>query len=520
MNDDGSKTYTIELHKDLVYNDGSKVTAKDYLFSMLLYTSPVFATTGGGNTSYNSDYVGYEAYNNGETDVFEGLQLVDEYTFKVTVAAESLPYHYDITLAALDPLPMSVIAPSPEIVDNGDGKGVTMKGLTEEELAKTINDEKTGYRYQPKVTSGPYQFESYDVTSNQAVLTVNPNFKGTYDGVKPQIEKIVLKLIEDATMMDELSAGTVDLLASINGKNIDVGLDLCDEGKAAYSTYDRAGYGQIQFSCDFGPTQYPEVRQAMAYCLDRNEFAKQFSGGYASVVHGAYGLSSPEYKALKDEVEESLNHYDFNVETAKALLDENGWNLNKDGKAFVDGTDDVRYKEIDGELVGLEIEWCSSTGNPVSTLISTMLVPEAAKAGIKVNQTNVEFGTLLQHLYRETGDEPIYHMFNLATGFVPVSSLWYEYSDQDEYINAGWNTNYIRDKELVAIAEEMKKVPAEDTKEWNAKWLEFQKRWNYLLPNIPLYSDEYHDFYNAKLENYEPDALWTWERAIVYAKVK
>lgn len=520
VNDDGSKTYTVTLQKGLVYNDGTPLTAKDFVFSLLLFTSPKFGELGGGNVMYESSYVGYDAYANGDTDTFEGVQLVDDQTYKITVAADALPYHYDIVMASLSPIPMSVVAPSADIVDNGEGKGVTINGLSVEELQKTINDEKTGYRYQPKVTAGPYQFESYDVTKNEAVIVANPNFAGTYDNAKPKIEKIVMKLIEDATMMDELSAGTVDLLASINGANIDVGLDLCDEGKAAYSTYDRAGYGQIQFCCDFGPTQFVEVRQAIAYCLDRVEFAKQFSGGYASVVDGAYGLSSPEYKALKDKIEKELNHYEYNVDTAKELLIENGWTLNSKGEEFVEGKDDVRYKEVNGELMGLEIEWCASTGNPVSALISTMLVPEAAKAGIKINQTNVEFGTLLQALYRADGNDPQYHMFNLATGFVPVSSLWYEYSDQDAYIEDGWNTNYIRDKELVGYAEEMKKVPAEDTDEWNNKWFEFQKRWNYLLPNIPLYSDEYHNFYNPKLQNYKPDALWTWEYEIVYANVK
>ncbi len=74
--------------------------------------------------------------------------------------------------------------------------------------------------------------------------------------------------------MDELAAGTVDLIGGVSsGDSINAGLDVCDEGKAEYASYNRAGYGKIAFSCDVGPTQFAAVRQAIAYCLDRDEFA-------------------------------------------------------------------------------------------------------------------------------------------------------------------------------------------------------------------------------------------------------
>ena len=62
----------------------------------------------------------------------------------------------------------------------------------------------------------------------------------------------------------------------------------------------RAGYGKITFACDFGPTQFPAVRQAIAYLLDRNEFASQYSGGYARVVNGYFGLSQWEYRENRE----------------------------------------------------------------------------------------------------------------------------------------------------------------------------------------------------------------------------
>ena len=66
----------------------------------------------------------------------------------------------------------------------------------------------------------------------------------------------------------------------------------------------------------------------------------------------------------------------------------------------------------------------------------------------------------------------------------------------------------------------MKKIPSDDKEAWLDKWVEYQKRWNELLPNIPLYSDQYHDFYSNKIKGYEPDGLWAWESAILYSWIE
>src|SRR5699024_8318905 len=137
------------------------------------------------------------------------------------------------------------------------------------------------------------------------------------------------------TMVNELEAGTVDLLFQSSGADtINAGLDLVEEGIAADTTYYRNGYGKIQFDCSVFPTDSAAVRQAIAYCLDRNEFARQYSGGYAAVVNAAYGLAQVEYTENADWLAENLNSYEVNVDTAKELLEADGWNLNADGTPY------------------------------------------------------------------------------------------------------------------------------------------------------------------------------------------
>ncbi len=516
----GDKTYTFTLNDNLVWNNGEAITATDYVFKAMLYASPEFGQLDGGDNTIGYEIVGYDAFNAGETKTFAGIHLIDDLTFSMTIKGSELPYYFEETLVAVRPIPMSVIAPGATITD--DGNGATLSdAFNVETLTKTVLDPATGYRYNPQVTCGSYNLVSFDAGSLIAVLEKNDKFLGTAVAhAKPSIERLILKSVTAATEMDELKAGTVDLLPGISGgESINTGLDIVDEGIAAYASYDRAGYGKLAFACEFGPTQFTEVRQAIAYCLDRVEFANQYTGGYGTLPHGYYGMSQWEYQENRDTLEEVLNPYTFDLAQAEEVLVAGGWTLNEKGEAFTAGTDAVRYKDVDGELMPLIVKWASSQDNPVSDLLAASLPQNAAQVGMKVEQTVVDFGTLLDALYRETEDLANYHMFNLATGFATTSPLWYYVSTDPAYFGT-YNTDRISDEQLESIALEMKAVEPGDKASWSALWLEFQKRYNELVINLPLYSDEYHEFYTPELTNYTPDALWSWEYAIIGAEME
>ena len=515
-NEDGTKTYTVTINDGLVWSDGTPITAKDYVFQLLLESSDEMNQVDGYPSQAGYPLVGYDEFFAGETETFAGVHLVDDMTYSVTVKAEELPYHYDITYASAAPRPMHVIAPDCDVKDTEDGATIT-GDFTAELLQKTINDPDTGYRYNPKVTCGPYLFDSYDIASRQGTIVVNPKYAGDYRGVKPVIEKIVIKTVKSDTMMNELASGSVDLLFQSSGADtIEAGLDLVDEGKAQKTTYFRNGYGKIQFDCSQFPTDSQNVRQAIAYCLDRNEFARQYSGGYAAVVHGYYGLAQWEYQESKDWIDQNLNTYEKNIEEAKKLLDADGWNKNADGSAY-SGTG-TRYKEVDGELKPLTIEWANTDGNPVSELLATMLPEAMAEAGMELKATTMDFPTLLAAI-DHTGDK-IYNMYNLATGFALASSPWYYYSTDPVWMQGGYNSNWIADEELEAAAEALKPIAYDDDEAWLPAWQNFMKVWNEKLPDVPLYSDEYYDFYSAKLKGWESTAVWEWSRAVLDAWVE
>ncbi len=516
-NEDGTKTYTTTLNDGLVWSDGSPITAKDYVFELLLESSPEMMGVDGYPCNGYTYLVGWDEFSGGETKNFAGVHLIDDMTFSVTVKAEELPYHYDISYAGSMPRPMAVIAPDCDVEDAEEGATITGDFSTEL-LMKTINDPDTGYRYNPQVVCGPYLLKEYDTASGQGTFEVNPLYAGDYRGHKPMIKTLILKTVKDETQMNELEAGTVDLLFDISGgTSIENGLDLVDAGLVNKSTHFRNGYGKICFDCSQFPTDSVNVRQAIALCLDRNEFARQYSGGYATIVHAAYGMAQWEYQESRDWIDETLDTYEKDLERAKQLLIDDGWTLNKDGADYQDG-DGLRYKEVDGELKPLNIEWCNTEGNPVSELLATML-PEAMKeVGMELLSTTTDFPTLSTAMSHD--GEKIYNMYTLGTGFATAHSPWYYYSSDETWMTAGYNSNWIKDSELESTSAALKNIPYEEQETWLEAWRTFIKAWNEKLPDIPLYSDEYHDFFNVKLHDWDTSSIWDWSSAVIDAWVE
>lgn len=515
-NEDGSKTYTMKIKDGLVWSDNSPITAKDYVFALLLENSPEMMGVDNYPANGATYLVGWDEFQSGTTKAFKGVRLIDDKTFSITIKAEELPYHYDLAYATAGPRPMAVLAPGCDVEDTEEGATIT-GDFTTELLLKTINDPDTGYRYNPQVVCGPYLFKSYDDASRQGVFEVNPLYAGDYRGVKPLIKTLILKTVKNETQMNELEAGDVDLLYGISGGDIiETGLDLVDTGIASKSTYFRNGYGKIAFDCSQFPTDSVNVRQAIALCLDRNEFARQYSGGYASVVHAAYGMAQWEYQESKDWIDENLDTYERDLERAKELLVADGWTLNEAGEDYKDG-DGLRYKKVDGELKPLKIEWCNTSGNPVSELLSTMLPESMEEIGMELLPTTTDFPTLSAAMAHE--GEKIYNMYNLGTGFSTAHSPWYYYSMDETWMTAGYNSNWIKDEALAEKSGAMQFIPYENDEEWLEAWRTFIKEWNAKLPDIPLYSDEYHDFYSVKLQGWDPSSIWDWSFAIMDAWV-
>ena len=358
-NEDGTATYTIEIYDDLKFSDGSPITAKNYLYFPMAFSTPVAAEGSGRDARALMNYVGYDEFatfdgtEGSGSAVMTGLRLLGDYTFSVTVKSDYYPYFYAIAYAGFSPVYKDLwLGADADIAD--DGEGVYFTGNFYEKkgdsyvLASHIADSAYANDSSKYPWSGPYVVDSWDASDKSVVLKANPNFKGNYEGTKPGIETVIYKKIISETQLADLLSGGVDCLAAITGgAATNEAIKAADEsnGGFVYTHYSRAGYGKLGFRADFGPAQFTEVRQAIAYCMDRATFAKDFTGGYGGVVDGPYYSGSWMYKAAVAQGM-LLDAYDTSADSAIRVLEEGGWIYNAEGGEYTEG---VRYKMIPGE---------------------------------------------------------------------------------------------------------------------------------------------------------------------------
>lgn len=552
--ENGNVTFKFVINDGLKFNNGEAVTAENFVAWTMFVTSPAGKEMGVVSATYNM-LPGGLAYRNGETNVLSAVRLYDEKTFSITIAKTGedgetsyLPYYYDLTYAGMQAVNLTYWFGEGWSVKD-DGEGVYFVNADGKEFtAETVGETVTAGRFATgnRVTAGPYNLVSFDESSREIVLEVNENYNGNFEGQKPGIKKLVIVKTSDDTVMDMITTGQIQIYSQIaDGAQVNAVLDLIEAGTidSSPSQYDRAGYGYFGFACDLGPAQFTEFRQAIAYLLNRVEFAQTFCQGWGSVVHGPYCTAFT--MTAKTDIDKKVNHYDYNPEKAVELLKQAGFVYNADGSDYVDGSGEVRYAKVTEEqakyyesfnkvladgtiLMPATLNWASSEGNSVSALLTTMLASSDATkaAGVSIVKTEMTFPNLLGNMYRQdiygVGSDfsvPTYNMFNLATGYNGgVYDESYNWTTDPEYIEQGYNVQHLYDKELDKLSMDMVYgVEPGDEATYLSLWEKYIIRWNELLPMVPLYSNVYVSVYPNTIDNYAEDSFWGFERAILYA---
>ena len=587
-NADGSETTTFTIKKDLKWSDGQPITADNYLFDMLFHTYPSYQLVTGAFTIGADSVKGYDAYKGGDDDKFEGLEKVDDYTFKVTTDASYLPYYESAFLKQVSPFPIHAIADNIEVAKEGN-KIVAKDGYkpTEDEKKKYIenidaqiaktnedfneqnpapkddasedekkayeeakaeNDKKVAdlesrksgdidptnmlieeamqkefneYRIKPTVSCGPYKFDSYE--NNMAKLSLNENYAGNFKGEKATIPHVIVQYVNSKIAVDLLENGDIDLWESeAEGALIDQMRAAADEGKiGGYNTFERNGYGNVVFLTDRGTTKYKEVRQAIAHLMDRNSYVQSFAGGYGVVTNGMYGTSQWMYKERGADLEASddFNKYTLNLEKANELLDKTPFKFEKDGKTpwdkakadeeYAKNPDGFDYYRYDENGKKLQVNQYGSDESPITTLISNQVPVNAKQVGMEYNVTAGSFATLLDYYYHPKEDAE-YTVFNMGLSFGTPFDPWYQYNSKGSD-----NMTRTNDPKADELTVKLRQTDPDDKEGYLDTWEEFEKWYNDYLPEIPLYSNQYHSGYSKRVKGFDINTpVWESEYQI------
>ena len=529
---EGNRTYLIVLHEDLFFSDGTPITAYDYAFSVLLEMDGAVRETGGTPADF-SWLAGSDEYLSGQAKTLTGVRILNDHMIQFTAKADSLPYFHEMGRLDIHPYPAQEIAPGISAADDGDGIYLTGP-LTAEMLRQTVLDKDTGYLSHPRTVSGPYTLKSYDGVTAQ--FRINGYYKGNEEGYRPRIAELTYITTDNRTMIGQLESGEAGLLNKVTaGQAINDGRSAETEARKAYafSCYPRTGLTAILFSEDHPALQELAVRKAIAYCLDREGFTKEYTASYGTQVDGLYGIGMWTYQlaagilsAPGQDAEagtdagrtpgawdritlDGLTKYGVNIGTARLLLNEAGWNLTGTGEAYDAARGGTRHKLVDGQLVPLELTMGIPDDDDTEAAIQAWFLPNLEQAGIHVHLRRMKMSRL-EETFRASGANGV----DLIYAGIDFSTLGEEKILQPEQEETSGELSAAK-AECYQLAREMARTEPGDLLSFLQKWVRLQVRITETLPVIPVYSNVYFDFYTRQLHGYRITEHICWSKAIV-----
>jgi peptide/nickel transport system substrate-binding protein len=512
---DGAWVFTLEIAEDLVYNDGTPLTAADYVFSLLLEASPAVEALGGAPRDLS--YIpGYEAYHAGEQNAFRGVYLVSPTAFAVEIRKEALSDFYGPQLLLITPYPAAVIAPGFEVLDEGAGaflsKDGEHSGLTTELLSHTLLDPEAGYVWNPRVTSGPYMLADYEPGEKQVAFTVNPNFAGDPWGNRPAIERLTFAWVDADGAAEKLAADEIGLMNKMFDPDFMAQLQALQN--VVDLPYPRTGLAYLAFAAERGLGNDPVIRKAIAMALDRDALVRGQPG--LERVYGYYGPGQWMVSAASTAELRSLDIPLDRVE-ANRLLDTTPWRLDERGGARSPGASGLRYRERNGKLKALTLTWARAQESGLADGVEAMLREGLAQLGIGLQVVRLPFTDLLAQYYHQQEREA--DLYFLASEFPAAFDPLGEFSPDAE-VEAYRNATSLRDAALTEQAQAMLFAGFENRAGYLQAWLLFQRRFSDVLPMVPLYSGMYHDFHTPDLVGYDVASSGSWAQAIVAARFR
>ncbi len=471
-----AKEITFKLKKDMTFSDGEKVTADDVVFSYQLLADKSYT---GRYGSVVKDLVGYKEYSKGKTEEFKGVVAVDEYTVKFSFTE---PLRTNLANCAFEIMPEHYYGANWKVGDTKSIEAITTK----------------------PIGSGPYTLEKFQ-EKEFVSLKRNPNYYG--EGY--YIENIVCKFVDQTTDIVELAAQNVDLLPGV------IDPEKINEAKSkdfiTFNQYDRSGYGYTKFNCESGPTADKKVRQALYYGFNIKEFVNSY---YKDEATGDV-LASVQYHpfsqvswGIDDKLVSEMTEYDFDLEKAKALLDEAGWKVGSSG-----------YREKDGKVMELNVA-AMPDHDILNTLIPMWQRDWGEGLKIKLNIAYLEFNTLLDYVIYNSDENvdkwSIYFMATQITSPDPDSLYSEIHSD---YIGTGKdNTARYNNPEVDKLLDEAKSII--DKEEAKPYYNKIAKILNEDAPIVPVYANTYFDMYNKKIKGLETSPFCDWVKALRHAYIE
>ncbi len=354
-------TYTFKLREDVTFHDGVKFNAETAKanFDAILDNAE-------RHTWLESVQLMMAVKDAGG----ECVEATDEYELTLRLAEPYYPFLVELGVTR----PFRFISPE-SFIDGTSKNGVTEMNGT-----------------------GPYVLKENKV-DQYSVFVVND----AYWGAKPQIDKIIAKVIPDnQTRTLALENGEVDLIYGTNMVDAETFSKFTAMDGYSSVISEPLATRMMLMNTTHKILGDVLVRKAILYATDKATISEGIFSGVESPADTLFAPTVP-YADI------GLTPYEFSREKASSLLDEAGWMLTSDNK----------YRMKDGKELNITLNYDSN--KPIDKSIAEFLQGEYGKVGIKINILGEE-----EQAYRDrmkAGDFTITFNISWGTPYDPQSFI-------------------------------------------------------------------------------------------------
>ncbi|MEO1208086.1 MAG: ABC transporter substrate-binding protein [Cyanobacteria bacterium J06638_20] len=248
------------------------------------------------------------------------------------------------------------------------------------------------------VSNGAYRLARYQ-PGERVILERNPYYwrKGEDGSAQPYIDQFVLQIAESLdTALVQFRSGGLDVLSvpanffSLVKREEEKGDFTVYNGGPALSTQ-FLSFNQNQGSRNGTPLVDPiksrwfntlEFRQAVAHAIDRPTMINSIYQGLGEPQNSPIYIQSPYYLSP----EEGLPVYDYDIERARELLEQAGFQYNSRGQ----------LEDSEGNIVRFTL--ITNAGNKIREAMGAQIKQDLERIGIRVDFQPIAFNTLVAKL--------------------------------------------------------------------------------------------------------------------------
>ena len=352
-----NKIHKFVLRDDLVWSDGTPITAADFEFSFKVLKHPEMITeipavaSGLDTVAYckaydDQTFVVFHTEATAVNDMKSGFPVLPSHIYRNTIAVDPSMLDSNIHLKLED---NPVVGGPYKVVRRERGKSVVLE-----------------------------RREDYYMHNGKQVRE------------KPYFKTIRIEVIVDSnTALLALMSGRIDDMVIPAPKwNTDANTPEFYANNVKVSASQWGEY-HITWNCESPLFEDVRVRRAMSHAIDYDELLDRTLDGLFEQANGPF---HPESWMAPNP---ALPMFDLDLDKARQLLDEAGW---KDTDA-----DGIRDKVVDGKKRNFEFT-ILRTPSPVGEKVVRVIVNSLNRLGLKVNERQTEFTVLQQQAKDHTFD--------------------------------------------------------------------------------------------------------------------